>query len=464
MNTTRIGIAVVPAVLLFAPLIGCDQRAADGPPAPQRLEKAPAGAAARELYRVPLGDSPARGGNAPRVTVVIFSEFQCPFCARVTATLEKVARTYGDDVRMVFKHRPLPFHDRAVPAALAVEAAREQGKFWEMHDRLFANPQALSAADLDGHAQALGLDLARWKAALEGPATRARVDADAALADQLAIQGTPTFYLNGRPLVGAQPFERWKAMIDEELARADQRLKAGVARSALYAELTRDGLTKAARPPAVPTRVGEPPEENVVLRVELGNTAGITRGAASPLVTIVQYSDFQCGFCARVEPTLDRLLDEYKGQVALVWKDFPLGFHEDAVPAALAAREARAQGRFWEMQRQLFAHQKTLDRAGLEKAAVAAGLDLGRLRAALDRGAGRAELEAEAATASKLGVRGTPTFFINGRRLVGAHPYDKFKAIVDEELKKAEVLVARGTPRSKLYETLMKDARTPDGK
>src|SRR5947207_529826 len=174
------------AALAFA----CDNRAGEPPPAPPAPRPA-----AFELYKVPLGDSPARGGSAPRVTVVVFSEFQCPFCARVTPTLEQLLESYGGDVRLVFKHRPLPFHDRAMPAALAAEAAREQGKFWEMHDKLFANQRALGAAELESYAGEVGLDVARWKAALAGPGARARVEADAALADQLGVNGTPSFFI-----------------------------------------------------------------------------------------------------------------------------------------------------------------------------------------------------------------------------------------------------------------------------
>jgi protein-disulfide isomerase len=428
-------------LVLVALAFGCDNRAGEPLPAPAPAVARPA----LELYKVPLGDSPARGGAAPKVTLVAFSEFQCPFCGRVTPMLDQILKTYGDDVRLVFKHRPLPFHDRATPAALAAEAAREQGKFWEMHDKLFANQRALGAAELERYAADLGLDVARWKAASTGAGARARVDADAALADQLAVNGTPSFFINGRPLVGAQPFAAFKALIDEELARADQKLKLGVARAALYAELTRDGQVRGVAPaprPASPPGRGDDGDDEFV-KVPLGDTSGVSKGSPDALVTIVEYADFQCPFCARVEPTLDRLLDEYRGKVRLVWRDFPLAFHENATPAALAAREARAQGRFWQAHKQLMASQGVLERPLAERPGA------------------RAALDAEVAAAGKLGVRGTPTFFVNGRKVVGAQPYERFKAVIEEELKKAEALVARGTPRGRLYETLMKDARTP---
>jgi protein-disulfide isomerase len=444
-QTIRILVALIAAA-------ACDTRPGEPPPKPAKVA---APARPSELFQVPLGDSPVRGGAAPKVTVVVFSEFQCPFCGRVTGTLDQLRRSYGDELRFVFKHRPLPFHDRATPAALAAEAAREQGKFWELHDKLFANQRALGADELEGYARAVGLDVARWKVALAGPQARARIDADAALADQLAVQGTPTFFVNGRPLVGAQPPDKFRALIDEELARADAALAAGVTRPALYAALTRDGLVKA--PPPVPARGDD--DSNEVVPVELGDTSGISKGPTDAPVTIVEYSDFQCPFCARAEATVDRIMQAYPGKVRVVWRDFPLPFHENAAPAALLGRAARGQGRFWQLQKQLFANQSALDRAGLERAAAAVGMDAGQVRTAVERPTARAELNADIAAAGKLGVRGTPTFFVNGRRVVGAQAFERFKAVIDEQLVRAEGLLAKGTPRAKLYEALMKDAR-----
>src|SRR5207245_1606779 len=127
----------------------------------------------------------------------------------------------------------------------------------------------------------------------------------------------------------------------------------GVPRSALYAALTRDGLVKA--PPPAPARRDEDPD--VVVPVELGDVTGISKGPADAPVTIVEFSDFQCPFCARVEATIDQILQAYPGKVRVVWQDFPLPFHENATPAALLGRAARAQGRFWQLQKQLFANQ-----------------------------------------------------------------------------------------------------------
>ncbi len=134
---------------------------------------------------------------------MIFSDFQCPFCARAVPVVNELEKELGGDVRLVWKHLPLPFHANAVPAAVAAEAARQQGKFWEMHDRLFASQAALSEAAYRAAAKELGLDLARFERALKDPSTRARVEEDANAAAAAGVTGTPTFVVNGEPVTGA---------------------------------------------------------------------------------------------------------------------------------------------------------------------------------------------------------------------------------------------------------------------
>ena len=134
---------------------------------------------------------------------VEFSDFQCPFCSRAVPVLKELEKALGKDVRVVWKHLPLSFHPNAMPAAIAAEAAREQGKFWEMHDKLFADQAAHSPATYEKYAKELGLDLARFQASMKAPATRARVEADAAAAATAGVTGTPTFVVNGDVVVGA---------------------------------------------------------------------------------------------------------------------------------------------------------------------------------------------------------------------------------------------------------------------
>ena len=126
---------------------------------------------------------------------------------------------YGDKVRIVWKHNPLPFHPNAMPAALASMAAHEQGKFWEYHDKVFANQQKMTRPDLLRHAQELGLDVKRFEQALNAARAKPAIDADAAEARSLGATGTPAFFVNGRFLSGAKPFEEFAQVINGELTR-----------------------------------------------------------------------------------------------------------------------------------------------------------------------------------------------------------------------------------------------------
>ncbi len=409
-----------------------------------------------EVYKVEIGQAPTKGGKQPKVTIVEFSEFQCPFCSRVGPTLKQVSDTYKNDVQIAFKHLPLDFHPNAMPAALAAEAAREQGEFWEMHDKLFANQQALDQGSFDKYAGELGLNLAKFKAAADGKAAKDAIAADKQYAGKFGVTGTPSFFINGRKFRGAQPLECFKAIIDEELKKADQKLAAGTARPNLYAAIIKDGLDAPAPAPA-PTPSPAAPGATTIAKVDIAGAP--VKGAKDALITIVEFSDFQCPFCSRVEPTMDKVMETYKGKVRVVWRDYPLPFHNNALPAAVAARAAGAQGKFWEMHKKLFDNQQALDGPSLEKYAQDIGLNMGRFKADITGDKLKKAAEADMAMGSKVGVNGTPGFFINGVNLSGAQPYEAFKPIIDAELAKAESLVKSGTPKAKVYEAIMKAAK-----
>ena len=162
-------------------------------------------------------DDPIRGNPRAPVTIVLFSDFQCPFCARVGPTLDEAMKTYGDKLRIVWKHQPLAFHPNALPAAKAAEAAREQGKFWQMHDRLFSSQRELSDDAYRRIAKELGLDMGRFDAALGSGRGQARIEDDQKLAARIGAQATPTMFVNGEKVEGAVPFAMLKAVIDRKL-------------------------------------------------------------------------------------------------------------------------------------------------------------------------------------------------------------------------------------------------------
>lgn len=168
---------------------------------------------------VSVDDDPAMGpANAP-VTIVEFSDFQCPFCGRVEPTVKQVLEKYKDKVRFVYRDFPLSIHPYAPKAAEAAQCAHAQGKFWEYHDALYADQSKLTVADLESTAGRLGLKADEFKTCLESGKFTAEVNKDVADATKAGVNSTPSFFINGIPLVGAQGFDAFAQVIDQELAR-----------------------------------------------------------------------------------------------------------------------------------------------------------------------------------------------------------------------------------------------------
>jgi len=233
-----------------AQLVSLEGQAADAKARLEALEKAPKGPTPTPgrpdpaaVYRVEVGDGQAIGPDTALVTIVTFSDFQCPFCARVSPTIKDLRKEYGDDVRYVFKHNALSFHPNARPAAIAAEAAGEQGKFWEMHDKLFENSRDLTETNFIAWARELGLDVKRFERDLASTTIAARVDRHQREATTLGARGTPSFFINGRYLAGAQPLESFRTLVDEEKKKAEAKVAAGTPRSNVYAETIASGKT-----------------------------------------------------------------------------------------------------------------------------------------------------------------------------------------------------------------------------
>jgi protein-disulfide isomerase len=167
--------------------------------------------------KVEAGENPAKGPADAPVTIVEFSDFQCPYCSRVIPTLQKLQDTYGGKVRIIFRDLPLQMHAQAPKAAEAAACANEQGKFWEMHDKLFASQQKLQIADLKQHAVDLGLTADTFNQCLDSGKFAENVKRDSDDGTRYGLTGTPGFFINGRLLVGAQPYEAFAQVIDEEL-------------------------------------------------------------------------------------------------------------------------------------------------------------------------------------------------------------------------------------------------------
>jgi protein-disulfide isomerase len=172
-----------------------------------------------ERHAVDVAGAPVRGPESAKVTIVEFGDFQCPFCSRVNGTLTQIRDQYPDEVRIIFKHLPLRIHPQAAGAHAAAEAAHRQGKFWEMHDKIFSNQTDLAPETFVAYAEQVGIDVEQFKKDVGSDAVKKRVDADLREAQKLGVSGTPAFFINGKYIAGAQPFEAFKQRIDEELGK-----------------------------------------------------------------------------------------------------------------------------------------------------------------------------------------------------------------------------------------------------
>jgi protein-disulfide isomerase len=415
---------------------------------------------------IPVGhDDAVSGAPDALVTLVQFMDFQCPFCSRVQPTVARLREEYpAGDLRVVFKHNPLPFHKDALPAARAAQAVQQTAgseAFFRYSELLFANQRDLTEDNLELWADEVGVDQAAFWNAWESDRAIGKVEADQELARQIGARGTPNFRVNGVEISGAQPYEKFREVIDRELREARALVEMRVPRIEIYGQ-------RVATNHAAPDRDDDAPsaakrqEDTTIWKVPIGNSP--TRGPADALVTIVEFGDYQCPFCKRVQPTLAQLEQQYPGKIRFVFKHNALPFHLRAMPAAMLAIEAykqKGQAGFWDVHRRLWDSSPALDDTNLEAIAQSAGLNQFRVRQAIGKLLHKPEVEQDIDLAMGTQARGTPHFFINGYRVSGAQPLEKFAEVVDHRLEVAEALVRKGTPRHRVYAEIMKQAKGP---
>ena len=361
---------------------------------------------------------PFKGNPAAAVVIEEFSSYQCPFCAKYfqetqPQVMENYVRT--GQVLYIYRDFPLPSQPQSQPAAEAANCAGQIGggsAYWAMHDRIFERQREWSGkgnagAIFEGYAGELGLDVDGFRECLDSGATQAQVQADSVEGNERGVTGTPTFFINGRPLVGAQPFAAFVQAINGAMAGEEP------------------ATAEPAAPPVRPTPATIASADAVM-----------ALGDPNAPVTIVEFSDYQCPFCAQhVRENLPQLQAEFvdTGRVRYVFKDFPIaGIHPQAPVAHEAARCAGEQGAYWAMHDQLYAGQSewagSSDATAIFKRyASELGLDTNGFETCLKSGRWEEAVNADLAEGASLGARGTPTFFIDGYPLVGAAPYETFQ-------------------------------------
>jgi protein-disulfide isomerase len=355
----------------------------------------------------------SKGPDTAKVTIIEFTDFQCPFCARANVTIQQLLKEYPNDIKLIYRSNPLPNHLDAPLAAEAALAAGAQGKFWEMHDLLFTNQKALKKSDLITYAKTLKLDIGQFQKSLNSREFQKQVELDAAFGKMLRVSGTPTFFINGNKVVGAKPYAEFKNMIDTLLAGKEL-------------------------PKAAPEKPNTPPVPVTDLKPNLSGVLN-AKGLETAPITIVEYSDFQCPFCNRVVPTLDKLYKTYPDKIRIIFKQYPLSFHKDARPAAKAALAAGRQGKFWEMYDMLFKNQSAWAGKANAKETFSAyakdlGLNVTQFQTDSADKAIRARVESDTTAGLLAGINATPTFYLNGKQISPQSP-DELKTLVATAIK-----------------------------
>lgn len=401
-------------------------RAAQGtkpePTSEAPLAAAPArGDLAVKRFTVPVDGLPSYGPRDARVTIVEATDYDCPYCARAENTMATLREKHPRDVRVVVLPVPLPMHPHAETAArasLAVFEAKPEA-FVTMHTKLFADQRARTDDDLLAFAEGAGVSSRSYTTALASAGTKDALARSAKLASALHVNGTPTFFVNGRIVRGAQTLATFETIVDEEITHTHDLEAAGVPRVALY-----EAILKEARENPAPLE--KDPEETTVVREARGVGGAHFLGSPSAKTTLTLFTDLACPYCARLDTRL-RELSEKHPEVKVVLRHAPLPMHENAPLAARAAIAADAQGKLAPFVAQVFTNQHTQDRAVLEEHARKAGLDMARFTKDLDAPWTAARLEEDRALARKLGVEGTPTTFVEDERVVGAQPLALFE-------------------------------------
>jgi protein-disulfide isomerase len=398
-----------------------------------------------ERFYVEIGDAPTRGPKDAAITIVMFSDFECPFCVQGHRTVESLMERYPGKIRFAYKAFPLDMHANALLAAMAARTAQAQGKFWEFHDLLFSQ-RGLEPQQVFAYAEQVGIDVRGLVKDLDTLEYGPEVGRDLRQARRLGVRSTPTFFVNGRQISGAQPLEDFEAVVDEELALVEQWLAEGTAAEAIYARAIAEGYRRVAY-----TQRGRELDPDGVFVVPLADSP--RRGPDTAPVTIVVFGDFECPFCARGNEILGRLATDYGDKIRFVHKHHPLPGHSHAWVAARATIAAKAQGKFWAFHDALYGEQADFDVDDLHRIAKQVGLDTKKFRRAMERTDLDAAIEADLSLAHAIGVNGTPAFFVNGRPISGAQELP-LRLLVEEELERAAAARARGVSPEQLYDVL----------
>jgi protein-disulfide isomerase len=328
------------------------------------------------------------------IKIELFSDFQCPFCGAFYKPIRELQAKSVDGAKVTveFKNFPLSFHPDAQLAAQAGVAAREQDKFWEMHDLMFSNQSAIKRDDLLKDAEKLGLDMERFRKDLDSDRTKSLIQADLAEGTKRGVEGTPSFFVNGKEYVGTKSSEELSKLVQDEQRRGW-----------VMSEIT-DNL--------------------------------MSKGPAGAPITIEFFADLQSPVTIPAAALLDELLSRYPSTVRLQFRNFPLAFHPQAVMTHSAAMAAARQGHFWEFAAYILDHQDSVREQDLIVYAGKLGMDETKFAGMVQDRRYGPRVDADVADGFRRGIRGSPVILVNDKRIDGVPSLQILTEFVEAELAK----------------------------
>lgn len=416
------------------------------------------------IYKVPLAGAPRVGAKHGLVTVVGFLDARCGYCSRGHKVTRELLKKYGDKLRIVFRDfplgRPSDISFKAAEAAYAVFEKKGVKAYWEFQKKVF-DAGDLDEARLGAFAEEVGMDSVSLAQALKKGTYKKQVEQNIKIGRRFGVEGTPTFFVNGKKFPGFLPQPSFEKLYAAELEEAQKLLKKGVAREALYKEMTKDGEEKVKY-----LKKGQSPQEPKELDSDTAFKIPVKpihpqKGSKDAPVTVVVFSDFACPFSRRLNSTLDGLVKSYPKEVRLVFRNLPLPMHPrayDAAEASLIVFATKGDKAFWLFHDKLFQNQDDFSPAALEKMVQEVGVDLKTYRKARLAHKYEPQVKADLALAQSFSVGGSPQMFINGKPLGGAVSLAQLKEVVEAELKAAQARIKKGVAPAKVYETIMKKA------
>ncbi len=484
---------------------------------------------------ISIENTPILGNKDAKIQIVVFSDFQCPFCSKMATMLHEVEKKYADKVAISFKNFPLNFHQMAYPAAVYARCALKQGKFWELHDKIFANQKDLTEENLNKWAEELKIDTAKVKECITSKTENEVVSKEISEAEKLGIQGTPSVYINGIIFTGStaesiiasvenelnpEPKGKlenstvvlsfndekvtWGEIIKENESKikmnkiqalkdegeflsktvsqyVSERLLSDEAVAQKFPSMKEymESILNTAKEPTdeeakafyesmkdkfqgasfeqvkqyiMPhlkqqkqQEVAKAKMQELYLKykvlvkipeiampaVEISEEDSPVFGNKDSKITLVEFSDFQCPYCAQYAGFAKEVAEKYKDRVKVVFKHFPLPFHPEAFNASLAAQCAFKQGKFVEMHDKLFQNQAKLSMDSYSKWAVEINLNKEEFDKCMADQKVKDKISKDLKESQDIGIQGTPTFYLNGKPYKGEYSVESFGKIIE---------------------------------